>query len=77
MQYSSVVDNARDAVFLHVSASSERQEWGNETGAMTKTTERHILTHNDACGHSVLWFYTTEHLVVQGTQHITPHTLTV
>jgi len=25
-QYMSVADNARDAVFLHVSASSERQE---------------------------------------------------
>jgi hypothetical protein len=37
-QYLSVADNARDAVLLHVSASSERQELGNETGAMTKTT---------------------------------------
>jgi hypothetical protein len=35
-QYLSVADNARDAVLLHVSASSERQELGNETGAMTK-----------------------------------------
>jgi hypothetical protein len=37
-QYLSVADNARDAVLLHVSDSSERQEQRNETGAMTKTT---------------------------------------
>jgi hypothetical protein len=30
-------DNARDAVLLHVSASSERQERGSEAGEM-KTT---------------------------------------
>jgi len=36
----SVTDNARDAVLLHVSSSSERQELRNETVAMTKTTER-------------------------------------
>jgi hypothetical protein len=42
--YLFVADNARDAVFIHVSASSERQERRNETGAMTQTTERHILT---------------------------------
>jgi hypothetical protein len=36
--YLAVSDNARDAVLLHVSASSERQERGNETGAMKKTT---------------------------------------
>jgi hypothetical protein len=52
----SVVDNARDAVLLHVSASNEGQKRKNETGAMTKTTERHILTHSDACGPSVLAF---------------------
>jgi len=34
-QYLSVADNARDAVLLHVSAASERQERRNETGAMT------------------------------------------
>jgi hypothetical protein len=33
-KYLSVADNARDAVLLHVSASTERQEWGNETGLM-------------------------------------------
>jgi len=44
----SVADNARDAVLLHVSASSERQEWRNETGAMTKTTELHKVAHSDA-----------------------------
>jgi hypothetical protein len=43
-QYLSVADNARDAVFLHVSAANERQERRNQTGAMTKKTERHILT---------------------------------
>jgi hypothetical protein len=37
-QYLSVADNARDAVLLHVSASSERQELGNETREMTKKT---------------------------------------
>jgi hypothetical protein len=41
-QYSSVADNARDAVILHVPASSERQEQRSKTGAMTKKTERHI-----------------------------------
>jgi len=61
----SVADNARDAVLLHVSAASERQEQRNKTGAMTKTTELHNVTHSDACGLSVLWYYTTEHLVVQ------------
>jgi hypothetical protein len=49
MQYSSVADNARDAVLLHVSASSERQEWGNETGKMLKRTEHQILAHNEVC----------------------------
>ena len=39
----SVADNARDPVLLHVSASSERQECRNETGAMTKTAECHSL----------------------------------
>ena len=42
-QYLFVADNARDAVLLHVSASSERQKRRNERGAMTKTTKRHIL----------------------------------
>jgi len=73
-QYLYVADNARDAVLLHVPASSERQEQRNETGAMMKTTEHHILTH--------LWsfflcFYKIENLSVQVTQYITPHTLTV
>ena len=77
MQYLSVVDNARDTVPLHVSASSETQERRNERGAMTKTTERHILTHSEACGLSVLCFYTMEYLVVQVTRYITPDTLTV
>jgi hypothetical protein len=66
-QYLSVADNATDAVLLHVSAPSERQEKRNKTSAMTKTTERHILTHSDVCGPSVLCFYTAENLVVQDT----------
>ena len=45
----SVADNARDAVLLHVSASSERQERRNESGAMTKTIDRHISTHSNIC----------------------------
>jgi len=44
---------------------------------MKETTERHILTHSDVCGHSVLCFYTIEHVVLQVTQQITSHTLTV
>jgi hypothetical protein len=39
-----VADDERDVVLLHVSASSEKQERRNKTGAMTHTTERHILT---------------------------------
>ena len=62
----SVADNARDIVLFHVSAPSERQEWGNEAGAMTKTTERLILTCSDVCDPSVVCFYTEEHLVGQG-----------
>ena len=61
----SVTDNAGDAVLLHVSASSERQEWNNEVGAMKNKTEQHTLAHSDSCGLSVLWFYSIEHLVVQ------------
>jgi hypothetical protein len=71
----SVADNARIAVLLHVSASSERQEWGNETGGMMKTTESHILTQSNDCGSSVLFFYRVVHLVVQETWYIT-HTHT-
>jgi hypothetical protein len=63
----SVADNERIAVILHVSASSERQERRNETGAMTQTAERHILTHSYACSSSVLCFCTVVHLVVKGT----------
>jgi len=53
-QYLSVADNARDSVLLHVSASSEKQEWRNKTGAMTKTTELHKTAHSDARFLSVL-----------------------
>jgi hypothetical protein len=63
-QYFSVADNARGAVLLHVSASSERQERRNEIGALTKTTERHILKQKDACDLSVLCFFRLEYFVV-------------
>jgi uncharacterized protein (UPF0548 family) len=43
----SVTGNAGDYVFLHVSASSERQEWWSKAGGMTKKTEQHTLTHID------------------------------
>ena len=41
-QYLSDADNARDAVLLHVSASSERQEQRNKTGAMTKKQDTSV-----------------------------------
>jgi len=66
-QYFSAADNARDAVLLHVSAASERQERRNETSAMMKKTERHILTHSYSCDPSVLCFYAVQHLIEQGT----------
>ena len=56
----SVTDNARDAVFVHVSASSERQEWGSKTGAITKTREQSTLAYSDASSRSGLCFYTVE-----------------
>ena len=42
----SAADNARDAVLLHVFASSERQECGNKTGLKTRTNHE-ILKHYD------------------------------
>jgi len=42
----SVTDNAGNAVFLHVSASSERQECGNKS-ELKKGTKRDILKHHD------------------------------
>ena len=45
----SVADNARDAVLLHVSASSEGQEWGNKTGSMTKRAKHQILANSEVC----------------------------
>ena len=42
----SVADNAGDAVFFHVSASSERQECGNKT-EIKKATKREILKQHD------------------------------
>jgi hypothetical protein len=53
-QYLSVLYNAKVAIFLHVSASSEGQERRNETSVMMKKTEHHILIYNDACGPSRL-----------------------
>jgi hypothetical protein len=43
MDHSSVPDNARDDVLLHVSASSERQESGNEIGAVKKKAEHQLF----------------------------------
>jgi hypothetical protein len=42
-QYLTVADNARDAVFLHVSASSERQECGIKIGLIKKKTKQVAL----------------------------------
>ena len=67
----SVADTPRDAVFLHVSASSERQEWRNKTTATTKTRKRHILTHREACELSVLRLYPIKHLIVHFKKHTT------
>jgi hypothetical protein len=39
----SVADNAGNVVLLHVSASSERQESGNETGTVKKKRERQTI----------------------------------
>jgi hypothetical protein len=38
-----VTDSARDAVLLHVPASSEGQEWGDEAGQMSKRTKHQNL----------------------------------
>ena len=62
-QHLSVADNERDAVHIHVSASSERQECRKEIVSMKK--QDHILTHSDVCGPSVLCFFIVQHLVVQ------------
>jgi hypothetical protein len=48
--YLSVADNAGDAVLLHVSASSERQEFGNKIGLKKRRTKHHILQHIDVYG---------------------------
>jgi len=53
----SAADNARDAVLLHVSAPSERQEWRNETGAMKNKTERHILTQRHVWSFCLVLLY--------------------
>jgi hypothetical protein len=60
----SVVHNARDTVLLYVFASSERKEWGNETGAMTKKKEQHTLTHDDFCDSTSLYFLQIQHMAV-------------
>jgi len=39
----SFADNARDAVLLHVSAASERKEWGNNIRLMKKKIKQGIL----------------------------------
>jgi hypothetical protein len=43
----SVADSLKDAVLLHISASSEGQQWGDETGAMKK--EQPAKLHNKLC----------------------------
>jgi hypothetical protein len=45
-QYSSVADNAGNTILLHVFASSERQECGNQT-ELKKRTKHEILKHHD------------------------------
>ena len=45
-----VADSARDGVLLHVSASSERQEWGNETGLTKKRTNTNSGICEPTCG---------------------------
>ena len=62
-QYLSAADNARDAVLLHVSASSARQRTKILNSCNEKKPERHILTHIHSCDPSVLCFYTLKHLV--------------
>jgi hypothetical protein len=42
----SVADNAGDAVLLHVSAASEGQEFGNQTGLKNRTKHQ-IIKHSD------------------------------
>jgi hypothetical protein len=46
----SVADRARGDVILHVSVSSEGQEWGDETEQMKKGTKRQILKINYVYG---------------------------
>jgi uncharacterized MAPEG superfamily protein len=41
----SVADNARDADFLHVSASSERQECVNKTGLKNRSKHEILQFH--------------------------------
>jgi len=48
-RYLFFTDNARDAVLLHVSASSEGQEYRKGTDAITRTAEQHTLTYSHAC----------------------------
>jgi hypothetical protein len=61
-QYSSVADNARDAVLLHVSDSSERQERNNEVVAMKYKTTYLNTAMTTA---RVLCFYSIGTLVAQ------------
>jgi hypothetical protein len=45
----SVADNARDAVILHVSAASERQEFGNKRNPVKKRTMYHVINVSRNC----------------------------
>ena len=45
-----VADNTRDGVILHVSASREGQEWGDETGLVKKRTYTNSGICEPTCG---------------------------
>jgi hypothetical protein len=56
-KYLSLTDNARDAVLLHVSASSKEQERGDKTGITKKIMERQIIKLSDVYGSAFFYFY--------------------
>jgi hypothetical protein len=56
-KYLSVADNARDAVLLHVSASSKEQERADKTGITKKRMEHQIMKLSDVHGSAFFYFY--------------------
>jgi hypothetical protein len=52
--YLCVADNSRDAVFLYVSASSERQECEQEDGLMKKEAKLYTLKFCHVYGYDFL-----------------------